>query len=337
MSGFFCLPLYCGKEVWKLEGKIIFQNSGGTPIQGAEVSSPDSNHFITGRFGWFELEFKENKEAGDIVHLTVLKKGLRVADEEKLKVVLKKYYNFVEIEMCKKASRIQNLVSKKDVNMILDEIRELRSDIKTVNKSVSEYKIHTEPYLKRQVLKPAISNEQVDEINKIHEGALFYSQQGDIDKALEIIKDLIMDNNIRNALENIEKLKTIIKNCADLYMFKASLYISKNNLGKISKNINHLNNALYYYQKSLIIIEKLAIKEPEKFWLDYCNALMNCAVVYKEMLDINHTFENKTKGISLVNRVIKILKKYQKFTDGKEAMKNAINLKKNFEELSVEE
>jgi len=132
--------------------------------------------------------------------------------------------------------------------------------------------------------------------------------------AMELHKlGLWFDNNrkIEKAkkyyLESIEYYNRISDNPSNHLPDIANI---NNNLGVLLDDGGNKYEAEKYYLAALDLFEQLAVEDPESYNIDICMASLNLAILYHSLLEKSLDLKFKTKGLEMVEKVVKILDKY---------------------------
>lgn len=180
----------------KLKGRLILQNSGGTPVPNAQVSSVGISSTVTDRSGYFEFKFS-NRKPGDIIKLNVVKKGLEVVNKKDLDVIIKSDPNHIEqFVMCEtgtrdKYARIYYEIAETVINKDYEEqLKKLEGDVKYRDKTIVRLMQERDAALSQaKEMANNFSRVNLDETSEMQKKAFELFKKGDINAARQILND----------------------------------------------------------------------------------------------------------------------------------------------------
>jgi tetratricopeptide (TPR) repeat protein len=237
-----------------LKGRITLQNSGGIPVANAQVSAVGSNSVISTDPGFFELAFP-GKAPGDLVFLTVQKPGFEVVNEKDLKrVILRKNpEELLEISMCPAGKWQENAqlyygIAAKSINDVFDErLKKIEAAVMAIAEKEREIqKLREErdaALAQAKKMAEEFAQVNLDEASGLYKEAFACFQQGDIDKALELLNDARLEQGLNNTIaveskakQRLEEIGKARKQWAENYILKARLSMIKLRFEEAERN-----------------------------------------------------------------------------------------------------
>lgn len=257
----YCFSFFCVGHVFAettpLRGQLTLQNSGGQPVQGAEVAAFGANLTVTNSLGQFEIQFVD-KKPGSTVRLTIKKTGLEIVNHRELEVVLRiDPDDLVLLVMCKAGERDKNARIYYGIarDTIIDQYEEkialIKDDVKNKNEIIAKLASERDAALEQaKDLSERFAEVNLDTASKIYKEAFSYFKEGNIEKALLTLDDKKLDKSLNDVQKNIERaderlkeLKKAFNQSIDNYMLKADLSVANLQFEEADKNYRKAINA----------------------------------------------------------------------------------------------
>jgi tetratricopeptide (TPR) repeat protein len=315
---------YCQEEGTVLAGIITLKDSGGIPIKGVTITARGANPAVSKNSGLFEMQFI-GKKPGDRVILSVYKKGLEVVNSNELEVRLRSDPDdLVKIVMCKEGERDENAliyykIAAKNINENYEKrLQEIKAQSASdTNKIIAELKAHRDVALSwAKKLAEKFARVNLDDAHELYKTAFDYFKQGNIEKALKVLDDAKIENDIRIAREAKQKLEEYIKKCAKNFVLKAQFYITK----------FKFDEAETYFQKAIQAdpdnFESNAIYA---YFLYYQNKFSKSLPEYEKALSLAETDNQKA---AIHNRLGNLYIETARFDKALEAFTQALDLRR---------
>jgi tetratricopeptide (TPR) repeat protein len=261
----------CFAEVITLKGKISLNFRGGQPVQGVQVTaSSGASPTESNTSGLFDLKFSKKKPGAKVL-LIVTKPGFEVVNRFAQETILRaKPEDLVEIIICKTGERnyyavlhyqiileqIANSEYDKDfkeikgkLNKLLKTREEKEHEIKKLYDQLASLETQRDTALARsKELAEKLAEENLDEVSELYKKAFGYFQNGEIEKALEVLDDAKMEAALRKVQQEEArikqkeaKIKQKKKEAIGNFMLKAQLLIAS----------LEFDRAEVYYQKAV--------------------------------------------------------------------------------------
>jgi tetratricopeptide (TPR) repeat protein len=205
-----------------LNGIITLQNSGGQPVEGAQITAFGANPVWSKSAGQFSLIFSEHNP-GDNVVLSVKKKGLEVVNNKELIFNLPgNPKSVIKIVMCKigereKFVRIYHGIAKKSINQnfekLLQQVQKMSIGIAEKTKKIVELEKQRDAALvQARELAEKFSRVNFDDISGIYKEAFEYFRQGSIKKALDVLNTEKLLETLKKTDEESTRIKKLQQN-----------------------------------------------------------------------------------------------------------------------------
>lgn len=234
-----------------LRGLVLFQNSGGKPAAGVQVSAFGTNSCYTTDAGMFELAFPKNKP-GDKVRVIIGGKdksgaSIEVVNYRELDLVfIPSDPNVVfEIIVCPAgqrdavALRLYNIlaqVTQAEYQKQIASYEQLLSRQKLSEQTAESYRQHIRQLEEERDMSLKKVEEQALFIASINldrasaivkEAVLMIEQEENVQKALEILQEAPLEEAYQAALEQKNKAEAEILQVMEAYRLKASLQLNE--------------------------------------------------------------------------------------------------------------
>lgn len=244
-SFLFFYPILVGNTLFAqtLSGIVTLVNSGKKPLSGVQIIAANASPAISQSDGKFNLIFIR-QTAGSLVHLSAEKNNYEVVNAKELSTILSNSkYDTLRIFMCpagetdKKRAAYYDINVKKITQRYEDEIAKLKKENRkdkdvVLIKMALDYQLAIEK-IKELSEKFALVN--FDECSSLYRKAVEYFEQGELDKAIEVLDEDILEETLRKAEQEI-----ILANELD-----SIARLKLENANKLSENIQYAYQLKY--------------------------------------------------------------------------------------------
>lgn len=232
---FICfLPIAKPQAV--IQGIVTKNQIDGSPISGVQISAFGANAQRSNQFGQFELSFA-NKQAGDRIKFNLVLKDMEVVNPEVLDpVILPKdpSLQILPVILCKKGERTPHAIAYYRLNLNRNIDNNFKTELKQlVAEGLDEEKIaqlvRDRDEAKEQVEKIAQRLAEMDfsKSTDLYKSAFSLLIQGQLDSALALLDDNIIDAEIAKAQKMQQKTQKAIWSGINAYRLKAYAALSK--------------------------------------------------------------------------------------------------------------
>ena len=216
-----------------LKGEVRENGPAGQPMSGVVVSAFGATSFSTTNTGKFVLVFSK-RHPGDLVTLSLAKDGMEVVNDLDLEMPLRSEpdENPAMLFMCEKGNRNVHAahyyrveIERKIENSFSEELLVIkdkyRQDIEKKNAEIAKLPQEKEKAISfAEEMAEKFAEVRTDQASELFKKAYRHFQEGEIDKAIEVLDDAKMEEARRKAKEALEK-------SVEAYMLKARLIVMK--------------------------------------------------------------------------------------------------------------
>ena len=114
--------------------------------------------------------------------------------------------------------------------------------------------------------------------------------------------------------------------------YRPDVAMTLNNLGVLYWNQNQYTKAADAYKRALTIREDLAAANPQAYELDLCSTMLNLSYLHQMLYERDPQPMHKTEGLTLAERALGILQKYQDIPRAQDLLRKANRRKAFFEQ-----
>ncbi|MEO0583342.1 MAG: hypothetical protein AAF135_14050 [Bacteroidota bacterium] len=196
---------------YPLPGILTYQNSGNQPVVGASISaSPWAHTILSNSDGTFKLEFV-GKGPGYQARLTVSMEGYEVVNKRELLHTLRKDLRRpLKLYLCPKGQWEANAVAYYQINekqitqRYREELAKVQQNLKENQQRLADsskrlYELYRFALQQAQELAERFAIANLDDADSLYKAAFVQFTQGNIDSAIVILDDELLDLNIAKA------------------------------------------------------------------------------------------------------------------------------------------